>query len=231
MKILSFFIALVLIVSWTSAFAARKVAAPDPPKGKPVNGLRLYNANCLICHGANGDGKGPYAEKLNPKPRAFTDLGYFERKTDREIYDVISRGGIAKGKSLHMRTWGLRFQTSQISDIVAYIRAVSRDEKINLDIPIGGLDGNTMFQNFCSTCHGFKGKGDGVLSYTLPLKPVDLTSRKFQSQTSDKEILIAIRDSVDRKGIKLSNMPAWGRLMSDEQIKSIVSHIRTLGNP
>lgn len=227
MKKSIFLIVLAVIVSWTSAFAARPAPAPDLPKGEPVNGLRLYNANCLICHGANGDGKGPYVEKLDPKPRAFTDLTYFNRKTDREIYDVISKGGIAKEKSLHMRTWGLRFQPRQISDIVAYIRAVSNDDRINLSIPIEGLDGKVMFQNFCSTCHGSGGQGDGALSYTLPVKPADLTSRQFQSHTSDEEISIAIKDAL-RDGKRLSVMPAWDKMMSHDQIMAMVSYIRTL---
>src|SRR5580658_6802478 len=31
----------------------------------------LFGDRCAVCHGANGDGKGPGSANLNPKPRDF----------------------------------------------------------------------------------------------------------------------------------------------------------------
>ncbi|HVN71228.1 MAG TPA: cytochrome c [Desulfomonilia bacterium] len=35
---------------------------------KDNKGKDLYNNNCKTCHGTNGEGKGPAASALNPKP-------------------------------------------------------------------------------------------------------------------------------------------------------------------
>ena len=35
-------------------------------------GKAVYERKCLLCHGEKGDGKGPAAELLDPKPRDFT---------------------------------------------------------------------------------------------------------------------------------------------------------------
>ena len=57
----------------------------------PLDGLRLYLGYCFICHGQTGKGDGPYAASLSALPADLTDKGYFDRKTDREIYDFISK--------------------------------------------------------------------------------------------------------------------------------------------
>ena len=36
-----------------------------------AKGKELFNANCAPCHGANGNGNGPAASSLNPKPADF----------------------------------------------------------------------------------------------------------------------------------------------------------------
>ena len=44
------------------------------------DGQRLYMKHCLHCHGVTGDGDGPTANYLNPKPRDFR-LGLFKYKS------------------------------------------------------------------------------------------------------------------------------------------------------
>jgi mono/diheme cytochrome c family protein len=47
-----------------------------------VAGRAVYKANCLRCHGTGGDGRGPEADKLDPRPRDFR-LGVFKWKSTR----------------------------------------------------------------------------------------------------------------------------------------------------
>ena len=42
--------------------------------------VEIYAQRCMGCHGANGDGLGPAAERLNPPPRDFT-LGLYKFKS------------------------------------------------------------------------------------------------------------------------------------------------------
>ena len=51
--------------SWPPA--SRPSAQGDANAGKAV-----YEHKCLLCHGEKGDGKGPAAEHLLPRPRDFT---------------------------------------------------------------------------------------------------------------------------------------------------------------
>jgi mono/diheme cytochrome c family protein len=61
-------------------------------------GKRLYANYCSACHGEKGDGNGPAAKFLNPKPRNFGE-GKFRlvstvnrRPTDQDLLRVLERG-------------------------------------------------------------------------------------------------------------------------------------------
>src|SRR5215467_9169413 len=49
--------------------------------GDATAGKAVYERKCLLCHGEKGDGKGPAAELLDPKPRDFTSGIYKIRTT------------------------------------------------------------------------------------------------------------------------------------------------------
>lgn len=62
-------------------------------------GQRAYAALCVGCHGNTGDGAGPAARHLTPRPRnfrrgtfKFTSTPSGERPLRRDIFDVITRG-------------------------------------------------------------------------------------------------------------------------------------------
>jgi mono/diheme cytochrome c family protein len=59
---------------------------------KTDNGKDLYNNNCKVCHGVNGDGKGQAAPALKPKPTNFTKSNFWKKNSDNEITKVITKG-------------------------------------------------------------------------------------------------------------------------------------------
>jgi mono/diheme cytochrome c family protein len=97
------------------------------PPGKYLSVLRgrdLYNASCWVCHGRNGDGKGPAAKTLEgPKPRDFTSPDFIIEGRESEIADTISRGAAA---SFHgspmMPAWSSSLSPQQIHDLVEYLK-------------------------------------------------------------------------------------------------------------
>ncbi len=47
-------------------------------------------------------------------------------------------------------------------------------------------EGRKLYASYCSTCHGEKGKGDGMAAKSLPAKPADHTNGAIMNQMSDK---------------------------------------------
>ena len=79
-------------------------AAPSTTGGAGAKekATTLFSQRCVPCHGATGTGDGPAAASLNPKPRAFGDVGWQKSVTDEHIVKIIQYGGAAVGKSAAM---------------------------------------------------------------------------------------------------------------------------------
>lgn len=220
-----------------AALAGLAVATPpvsatseeSKSEGDAASGLRLFLANCMVCHGAGGKGDGPYASKLPDKPAVFASPTFAENHTQESIYSVISKGGAAHHLSPHMRAWGFRLEQQQIADLTAYVMAVANGTTVDMGIPPSGKPGEKMFFDYCSACHGPGGKGDGALAYILRgSKPKDLTSDAV-AQLPTQMLFRAIKSGLDENNIPLdASMPSWGPFLSDEQILAIVEYIRTL---
>lgn len=98
--------------------------------GDPIAaGKVLFMAACVPCHGEAGKGDGVAAKDLNPKPRNLTDAAYMTPLDDRYLYELISRGGIAVGKSAQMPEFGLSPQ--DIQNVIAYVRTLSNGGVVN----------------------------------------------------------------------------------------------------
>ncbi|HEY5958614.1 MAG TPA: c-type cytochrome [Polyangiaceae bacterium] len=63
---------------------------------------RYYATRCASCHGGSGDGKGPGADMIRPRPRNFADAAWQSSVTDDDLKAVILKGGAAVGKSYMM---------------------------------------------------------------------------------------------------------------------------------
>ena len=55
-------------------------------------GQKIYEANCLLCHGQNGKGDGPAAALLNPKPADYTKPEFWASDAAQTIATTIKKG-------------------------------------------------------------------------------------------------------------------------------------------
>ena len=73
----------------------RKIEKEDPEKFKQLvfEGGEVYIQNCQYCHGDKLDGRGPYAEGLNPVPLNFQDVGTIAQLQEGYLFWRIATGG------------------------------------------------------------------------------------------------------------------------------------------
>ena len=162
-----------------SLFLGFIVTGPAMAKpGDAKKGEAIYAKRCAACHGAEGDGLGPVAERLNPPPRDFT-AGQYKIKTsgldetapnDDDLYRMIRNGmpGTA------MPGWGDMLSEQDTWDLIVYIKAfagfeeppsqqLDYGERISSSAESIGRGKELFHQDDrCSECHGQEGKGDAI---------------------------------------------------------------------
>jgi len=71
---------------------------PVPPKKTPEllsQGKKLYDQNCVTCHGPKGDGKGQLGAALKPAPSDFTKPlkeWPYTKGDSKKVFEVIAKG-------------------------------------------------------------------------------------------------------------------------------------------
>ena len=81
------------------------------------------------------------------------------------------------------------------------------------------------YDTYCVQCHGVGRNGKGVNSRTMSVQPRDHTDAKGMGDIPDDEVFKAIKEgglSVNKSVL----MPAWGGVMSDDEIWGLVKYLR-----
>ena len=86
-------------------------------------------------------------------------------------------------------------------------------------------DVNQIWDTKCAACHGKDGKGQTKMGRKLDIK--DLTDAKFQASFTDADAVKAIKEGMTDKAGK-ETMKAFGDKLSDDDIKALVAHARSL---
>jgi mono/diheme cytochrome c family protein len=90
---------------------------PNGLTGDPASGQAFYLHNCVACHGVDGDGKGPRAYFILPKPRNFRHPGSRHSFTRARLYQAIARG--IRGSD--MPAWDTVLTPQEIANLAEYV--------------------------------------------------------------------------------------------------------------
>jgi len=179
-------------------------------------GKRLFNSYCMLCHGEDGRGGGPLANKIKLKsPVADLTQDKYQQMSVEKLLLLIE--GYNRKETL-MPKWEKIIPEKNLRSIAGYILMFTQK-----DIRMRGdaRRGREIFRQSCVACHGARGKGNGVLAQVLGVKMIDYTSRSL-SKITDEEIITTITNG------KGEFMPSWMGTLSSEEIKDVASYIRTM---
>ncbi len=100
-----------------SAVVDKSLPLPNGLSGDAQRGAALYMANCSACHGATGDGRGPRAYFINPKPRNFLHLSSQASFNRPLIYEAVAKGRLRT----EMPAWEKVFDPQQLADVSEFV--------------------------------------------------------------------------------------------------------------
>ncbi|MBT3510393.1 MAG: c-type cytochrome [Nitrospina sp.] len=93
--------------------------------------------------------------------------------------------------------------------------------------PVSLTNGEKIFENNCSVCHGLKGNGDGPMASQFDPSPAVLSNPKL---TGDANTTAYDNFEVINVGIANTAMIAWAGLLSENQIWDVTYYLRTFSN-
>jgi cytochrome c oxidase cbb3-type subunit 2 len=223
--------------AWREAFEPQMLAVSvmsiPQTEAQVERGKIVYERRCVGCHGVKGDGNGPVATFLDPRPRNFT-LGSFKFRTtpsgslptDGDLYRTLTRGV----RWTAMPTWHELPEKDRIAAI-AYIKTFSsrwKEDKPEPPIVIGDPPKPTLAllargkelygRAKCFQCHGDGGKGDGPSAGELqddskfPIRPTDLTRGQFKGGGDVRDIYRTMTTGLDG-----APMPSFIDSMKDDE--------------
>lgn len=100
---------------------------PEGPATDAKAGQRLYQgeegpvANCVICHGRTGNGKGTLANQYDPPPRNFACAQVVNGIPEGQLFWIIRFGSPGTGMPPHS---GLKDE--QVWQIISYLRQLAK---------------------------------------------------------------------------------------------------------
>ena len=221
----------------------------------PETTHRLFGTHCASCHGSGGEGDGPAAEYLLPRPRDFigSPFRYATRGGNRNqvILDLqrIITQGVPRSA---MPGFGNVLSEPSIAGLARYVANIREEaeggfyeeESVQVGMrppwtPAMVARGKELFTTLaCNSCHGDSGRGDGINASSLvdmlekPVRPADLTSGLFKTGQNPEDLVRTIM-----KGVPGTPMVAYEMALTqendDETVNvmdawALVSFIRSL---
>ena len=210
--------------------------AKEARPAKMVLGEQLYVRNCAVCHGDKGSGAMWTQSSLNPSPRDFTSAATRdELSRERMILSVTyGRPGTA------MMSFRKRLSADEIETVVDYIRAsffmkgpapaaphpqfVQADMSLPFPDQLKGdaTKGREFYEHNCFTCHGLEGNGEGPRAKFITPRPRNFLAMESRLRLNRPALFTAVHD-----GLRGTVMPAWGKVLNDQQIADVAEYVFT----
>jgi mono/diheme cytochrome c family protein len=204
--------------------------AVSPSDPHVAMGAHLFTQfACSSCHGEQGKGG------VSADVPAVTDVG--STLTVAQLSTIINHGlGESENpQKPYMPVWGPVISSSQVNDLVAYLKAGL--PKVTDATPVAvprdqgaAVAGAALYvRHGCINCHGPSGLG-GVPNplsedQTIP----SLSGQDFREEfDTDAKIKEMIRSGSVIGKPPITSMPHWGGIIPDQDLDALVAYLKTL---
>jgi DMSO reductase family type II enzyme heme b subunit len=231
--------------------ASAKSDAAANPEPALTDAPELWTSHCAWCHGADGGGDAPYADRMYPRPRAFRDNPAYKRRStgsgELALADDI-RQSIRDGLPGSAMPGWPRLSQPERSALTAWLETTTgefvdplyqpgRVALAELATPLPPVTPELLARGAdvyveadCRKCHGDTGRGDGpswmdqVDDTGLPADPADLTRPdRFRAGGTVEDVFRTISTGLDG-----SAMASFADTVSVEDRQALAHHVLSL---
>jgi cbb3-type cytochrome c oxidase subunit III len=211
----------------TATTSTQSTAAVDPSVAAGAHDFVQFA--CAQCHGLQGRGG------VSSTVPALT--GVAQQLTPAELRSIINHGlGESSNPTQpYMPVWGAVMSSTQVNDLVAYLRAGLPAVPTAEPAPIpqnqgAAVEGAALYTRYgCVNCHGINGLG-GVPNPQSPDKTIPpLSGADFRTEfNTDEKIIAVIRSGSVIGKAPIVSMPHWGGIIPKQQLRALVAYLKTL---
>jgi len=121
--------------------------------------------------------------------------------------------------------WGIAYCVITLGLVQPMAQPLARADEVPATNPLSGneaaiREGRSWFRNVCSVCHGGKADGAGDRGTAADLRVFNKGFRRFMQIAKE-----------GKNTGRAMTMPAWGGVLSEEQIYQIGAYLKTLALP
>jgi high-affinity iron transporter len=197
----------------------------SPPRPIDMNnGRKIFKTSCALCHGMTGNGDGPLAMHLDPKPAILTDPGITgnEESTAYDNFQVLNVG-IA---NTAMVAWSEFLSEEDLWDVTYFIRTFS-----NKNVPLPVIVRSVSANKDSSTSPKF--------AIAQVIATLDETLKNFKEGNTQDAADLAFDAylgyeklernlATKRKELSLSLESAFGHLRAEIKRDAKFSHVQNI---
>lgn len=212
-----------------------------PASASYVRGKKIFLQHCATCHGLAGDGNGWDGQYLNPKPFDFRKLAG-QPMDDAQLSALFAKETFGI-RGTAMPSWGEFLPAEQRWDVIKFViesfavgKPLKTDQPANVQVAANVLTlskkewlatghlisparGALLYTQYCLTCHGAQGQGDGPGM----IGNASQAPAAFTASLSHNYIFWRVRD-----GVPNGVMPPFQWLLPEADLWDITTYVETL---
>jgi cytochrome c oxidase cbb3-type subunit II len=173
-------------------------------------GQQGYARYCATCHGNRGEGDGPGAAGLHPRPVNLSEQEYSANRLGFSLWNGVAGTAMPAWRELTV------VDLSGIAEVVRGFHAASPEPAI----PQAVLAlGSRVYAGRCAQCHGMNGAGDGTAAGQFAINPTNFRMQRPNLAASLRAV---------RNGIEGTPMAPWSNELSEAELSAVAYFVRTL---
>jgi mono/diheme cytochrome c family protein len=110
------------------------------------------------------------------------------------------------------------------------VRAAGPDNRASAADPRDVKAGQALYAQYCASCHGAAGRGDGPAAAGFATKPSDLADGRLMNALPDEFLASVILRGGPAEGLA-PGMPPFSGYLSDAQTTQVLAYLRSIASP